>query len=606
MKLLRTLLSPLYTKISDDVKFISISTKVLFVFIFFLIVSNFTTNYLNLLLNRNLIINQSYNAIKATTFDIYSYSNLQYNFYVLSRNIGGTLELIREHSKTRLNNKSSLALGLNMQGQVLFDTKEGNFPSSASQKAQTNDNNNLSNPQEQTISPLTLQDQIKNFNLKIFEDTKVFQTIKENVGKVVYEDFINFRYHNTDYIGSYYYSPKWNWIFISAESKDFFYQQTQKIFTQISLLIVGIIISFSIIGIMTFQFLFRFLNLITQNMLHMNKSKELSLIDLKNASNDDISFLGITFNSLSQTVNSLLSIFTKFTSKEVVLKAYQEGKVELQGESQELTCLFSDIRSFTTITEILKVDIVKLLNIHYDYAIKEISKNEGVVASIIGDAILAVFGVLPPITNKSYDALISGFTIQHSVEMLRKKITQEKNLLIGSRHITPDEEKRINSLLLEVGVGIDGGDVFYGNIGSLERMTNTVIGDSVNSAARLEGLTRIYHVPIVCSEFIKNDIETNIPNHEFFFMEIDQVKVKGKNEGKKVYWPMIRQTIPFEIKLEIKKYQEALFCYYDGYWEKSLQLFRNCSLPCSSVFIERMSKTKKPLDWNGLWNMESK
>jgi len=69
-------------------------------------------------------------------------------------------------------------------------------------------------------------------------------------------------------------------------------------------------------------------------------------------------------------------------------------------------------------------------------------------------------------------------------------------------------------------------------------MTNTVIGDNVNSASRLEGLTRIYKVPVICSDFVKEDIEKNVTNHGIRFIEIDQVQVKGKTVGKRVYWPL--------------------------------------------------------------------
>lgn len=660
MKLFKKLFFPLYTKVGDGVEFVSISVKVLTIFIFFLLVSNFITNYLNLVLNRNLIINETYNSIKITTFDVYTYANSQYNLYALSNNLNGTLVLIKDHTKTRLNNTESLGFAVDNNGDILFTTldqknkllesSEKDSPNNPAplkdlnttdsplkDSNQTNTDfhqedlqeNKLSNIQSfdaiqssndasahnnpkrttntsQKTEILSLSEQVAKLKPQRFNDSLAMTQIKQKISNAVYNDFINFTYNNKEYIGSFYYSPKWNWTFITAESKNFFYQKTKRIFIQISVLIISIVFSFAIIGIMTFRFLFRFLKMITYNMVNMNKTKELSLIDLKNASNDDISFLGLTFNSLAQTVNSLLSIFTKFTSKEVVLKAYEEGRVDLQGESKELTCLFSDIRSFTTITEILKVDIVKLLNLHYDYAIKEINQNEGVVASIIGDAILAVFGVLKPLTNKSYDALISGFTIHHSLELLKHKILEEKNSVVEERNLTEEDHKRINSLLLEIGVGIDGGDVFYGNIGSLERMTNTVIGDSVNSAARLEGLTRIYHVPIIVSDFIKNDIDQNQPHHEFFFMELDQVKVKGKNEGKKIYWPMIKIQISYETKLAIQKYQEALFLYYDGFWEKSLPLFQACNLAPAQVFIERMTTTKRPNNWNGLWNMETK
>jgi hypothetical protein len=172
--------------------------------------------------------------------------------------------------------------------------------------------------------------------------------------------------------------------------------------------------------------------------------------------------------------------------------------------------------------------------------------------------------------------------------------------------LTSIEKNIYKAVLLEVGVGIDGGTVFYGNIGSTERMTNTVIGDNVNASSRLEGLTRIYKVPIICSEFVKKDVEDNVEQHKLFFLELDTVQVKGKTKGKKVFWPLKKENLNKTLTTDIEAFSEGLQLYYNGKWDKAHKKFKICSLPLAEVFAERTENKKCPVKWNGIWEMKTK
>jgi len=160
------------------------------------------------------------------------------------------------------------------------------------------------------------------------------------------------------------------------------------------------------------------------------------------------------------------------------------------------------------------------------------------------------------------------------------------------------------AVLLEVGVGIDGGAVFYGNIGSSRRMTNTVIGDNVNSASRLEGLTRIYQVPIICSDYAKEEVEKN--SDDYHLLEIDQVQVKGKTVGKRVYWPIDKKQIDDDLSKDIEAFTKGLEYYYEGQWSRALSWFEKCTLPLASEFRSRTAGGKRPKNWNGIWQMTTK
>ena len=201
---------------------------------------------------------------------------------------------------------------------------------------------------------------------------------------------------------------------------------------------------------------------------------------------------------------------------------------------------------------------------------------------------------------------MSAYKLHDVAESLRKQMAKKRSeLLKKKKKLTDDEERVYQAVLLEIGVGIDGGEVFYGNIGSYVRMTNTVIGDNVNSASRLEGLTRVYKVPVICSEYVKNDIENNVKNHNLTFIEIDQVQVKGKTEGKRVYLPVKNDEMTPLLKKNLLLFSSALLEYYDGNWKKASSLFKKCELPLAQVFIDR-TKTTCPKNWKGVWAMTSK
>jgi len=208
--------------------------------------------------------------------------------------------------------------------------------------------------------------------------------------------------------------------------------------------------------------------------------------------------------------------------------------------------------------------------------------------------------------NKSYQALLSAYKIQDVATNLREKMEQKKQDLLAQGKVFDElEEKVYQAVLIQVGVGIDGGSVFYGNIGSTERMTNTVIGDNVNSASRLEGLTRIYQIPVICSEYIKEDVEKNQTQTDFYFIELDLVQVKGKTTGKKIYWPILKQDYQ-KNQEALELFSKGLVYYYNGQWDKAYPLFSQCPLEPARVFEERTYNNQAPQGWDGIWTMTSK
>jgi class 3 adenylate cyclase len=552
---------------------VSITAKIVLIFVIFILASNFTSNTINLFFNRAELIKLMKQLLVKDLKELYTYANNEYEIYNFNKDITNSIADLQQKATNDLKKSKSVALGILPEGKLLFRAEL--FPGE---------------PQ--------------------FDDTNALAEMNRQKAQGATEGTILFLYHGENYYGVYKFNPRWNAYLVRAEELKEFYQDSVRIFRDISIIIALITLICALVGIWVLGYITRYIRQITEALMKMSQTQQLELIDLKGATNDNITFLGMSFNSLSNTINNLLGIFRKFVNRDIAIKAYREREVRLEGTQKDLTILFSDIKSFTFITETLGPDIIKLLNLHYNQAIKEVMDFDGIIGSIIGDAVLAVFGALDETReNKSFLAVKAGYRIQEVAQSLRLGMHQRREDIIRSRGSLTDEEERVyKAVLLEVGVGIDGGLVFYGNIGSTERMTNTVIGDNVNSASRLEGLTRIYHVPVIVSEYVKDEIEQNVKKHGLYFQEIDMVQVKGKTVGKRVYWPILMENFTPDIQEDLEHFSKALALYYRGGsdWTDSLKEFKQCRLPLAKVFVERVSENACPDNWSGVWTMTSK
>ena len=191
---------------------------------------------------------------------------------------------------------------------------------------------------------------------------------------------------------------------------------------------------------------------------------------------DELEDLAIGFNRMVDGLkerDNLRTTFGKYMTSSV-MDHLLAGKVALGGESLRVTILFSDIRSFTTISESMDPQhLVALLNEYFTEMVSIVMDEGGVVDKYIGDAIMAVFGAPVP---KPEDAVNA---VRAAVRMRRALRTLNERLDIA-RDIAP----------LRTGIGIHTGEVVAGNIGSERRMEYTVIGDAVNLASRLESSTK--------------------------------------------------------------------------------------------------------------------
>jgi adenylate cyclase len=548
---------------------IPVSVKVLGVFICLLLLSNFTTNFISIQLSQRQIIRLTNTVMVDQLKDLYTNAGSQYQIYQYSHKKYDCFQTLRRAVQPSFQYDHSVAFAVDSFGAIQF----------------------MACRNEKTF-------------WSRFVDADALMKLNQNLNEGITEGSITFRTFDGEYFGVYKYQKDWNFYLVRAELRKDTQADTLRVYLITAGIILGLTIGFLWLGTIMMKRLFRNIRSFTNDLYTMQQNQKLELIDLSHAPNDDITYLAASFNSLSSSVNNLLNTFQKFVSKDVVAKAYSEHGIALEGNQRELTILFSDIKGFTYRTETLGNEIIDLLNVHYDRVIHRVHENDGVVGSIIGDAILAIYGTQPSSVSKSADAVRAAWDITNVTAELRETMKKRRVEIEKTRKLTAAELRVYEAVLIDVGVGIDGGNVFYGNIGSKEHMANTVIGDNVNSASRLEGLTRIYHVPVVVSDYIRTEVTKDTDRYHFY--EIDTVQVKGKTEGKKIFFPLDTVQIGKETEDEYQIFETALELYYKGDWRSARKAFKLCTLDVAQVFLERMGMKNAPAEWSGIWTMTSK
>lgn len=549
---------------------IPISLKILLIFIPLILMSSFMTNLISVQLSQRQVTELTNRLTVTQLKELYKTAGNQYQIYSYKKNKEDCVAALESAAMEEFSNPKSVAMGFDRTGKTLFWASA----------------NGLS--------------------MLEFPDKNALGLLNERYDSGTLDGQISFDLRGEEFYGVYKFSEDWNVFLVRAEARSDTARYKVAIMLIISAVILLLTIIFVALGIFMFKKVFSSISKITQSLYDMQQRSQLATINIDDAPNDDVTYMAASFNSLSVSVNNLLTTFQKFVSKDVVSKAYTDHTIKLEGMQRELTILFSDIKSFTYRTETLGNEIIDLLNVHYNNVIHDVHEENGVVGSIIGDAILAIFGSYKNPEMKSLEAIDAGWRITYVTAELREKMKAQRKKIEETRKLTAAEDRVYKAVLLDIGVGIDGGTVFYGNIGSDEHMTNTVIGDNVNSASRLEGVTRIYHLPIVVSEYIMDDVKDKSDRYKFF--EIDTIQVKGKTKGKKIYFPLDTENeAQRELIKDFELYEEALQAYYSGDWKNARKLFKKVKMEVAGVFMERMgARGNAPEKWKGIWTMTTK
>ena len=241
-------------------------------------------------------------------------------------------------------------------------------------------------------------------------------------------------------------------------------------------------------------------------------------LDLKAKTRDELGLLTTSFMQMGKGLaerERLKDSFGRFINKEIAELA-MKGELALGGETKNTTIFFSDIRSFTAISEKLEpAEVVEFLNEYMTAMVDCVNDTYGVVDKFIGDAIMAVWGAPTSAGSPQQDAL----------NCIRAALRMRAALIVFNRGRGGDKKP-----IIRIGCGINSGPVVAGQIGSQQRMEYTVIGDAVNLASRTEALNKPMGTDILITEYTYELVKDHV-----LVEEMPSVTVKGKEKPLKMF-----------------------------------------------------------------------
>ena len=262
------------------------------------------------------------------------------------------------------------------------------------------------------------------------------------------------------------------------------------------------------------------------------------------------------------------------------------SKINMEGESREISVLFSDIFDFTSISEgYTPEDLTKLMNRMLTGQTRMIYSHSGTVDKFIGDAVMAFWNAPLDDENHAQNSVYAALDMQKNIQQLSEELQKEGRPAI------------------RLGIGICSGPASVGNMGSEQRVAYTALGDTVNAASRVEGLTRYYQVPILVADTTRKLCGDNI-----IFRPIDIVQVKGKTHSLAIYEPLGEaDLLPITFVQELEIYEKMFASYINGDFETALSYLRQFGksqpddllVPVYEKRLQEMIKNP-PENWDGV------
>jgi adenylate cyclase len=291
----------------------------------------------------------------------------------------------------------------------------------------------------------------------------------------------------------------------------------------------------------------------------------------------------------------ITGLFGQYVPPELVDEMAQDpSSFSMEGESRDLTILFSDVRGFTTISESLDAKTLsEFINAFLTPFTKVIYKNRGTIDKYMGDCIMAFWGAPIKDVDHARHGLISAFEMLKAMELLNTEFI--------SKGWPP----------IKVGIGLNSGRVSVGNMGSEIRLAYTVMGDAVNLASRLEGITKEYGAAIIIGD------ETRKQLPDLIAREVDKVRVKGKDVAVTIYEPLGFEGQVGERNLSaLPLFEKALQSYREQRWDEAesqftdlLNHFRDTGEVLYTLYLERIGQLRQESPgshWDGAFTFTKK
>ena len=401
-----------------------------------------------------------------------------------------------------------------------------------------------------------------------------------------------------------------DWVIYVTEEEATFYEAPNSIIRQLGI-VLAVSLAVAIVLLILFAaYLTNPLRQIVTAMTDIIKTNDLSS-RVEVLYSDETGMLGHTFNLMISELEGAYAnikrhalqaviaqnkeqktrnIFQKYVPADVIEEIFANPEEMLTGESRVLAVLFSDIRSFTTISEKLTPDeVVESLNQYFTLMVDAIVNRGGIVDKYMGDAIMSFFGAPVRREDDAYQSVLASLDMLDSLE--------DFNVWQRKRE-RPD---------FKIGIGINYGAVTVGNIGSEKKMDYTVIGDMVNLASRLEGLTKRYTQPLIVSDSVIRKVGDQLPHRL-----LDRVVVKGRTTGVGVY--SVKRELTAKEAEAWTLHEEAMATYYRREFNRASDLFADVltllptDKPARSMAERCMKLADEPPgdDWTGEVEMREK
>jgi adenylate cyclase len=304
---------------------------------------------------------------------------------------------------------------------------------------------------------------------------------------------------------------------------------------------------------------------------------------------------------ISITLSLVVNFATEGIQRQFIKSAFQQylnpvfidqiiahpEKLTLGGERRELSIFFSDVQGFTTISEALDPEsLTSLLNDYLSAMTDIIHEENGTVDKYEGDAIIAFWNAPLDIPDHAFRAVNAALRCQEKLAELRPRYLAKTGKELFMR------------------IGVNTGYAVVGNMGSKDRFDYTMLGDSVNLAARLEGVNKEFGTYTMVSAKTRE-----LAGDMFCFRELARVAVVGKKEAVTVFEP-VRKEIYNATKDIMAKFLKGLQLFYQGQFDAALENFQSIAEidPPSAKYIGKCREAKKQAvsDWDGVWVMTSK